>query len=331
MSTTRADVRRCSALDLAEGFHLANALLALERSGILRSLGRPATAASLATTHRIDRALLTAALELLANRTDLIARRGETYRLTRRYDPYARFVMRQYLQAYAANATALDRVWRRPSIAADLIDRRAHAEAFAELPTLGCRMLVDLIEQLGLDRVLDLGCGTGILLHHLAGRVPRFQGWGLDINPAMCRAARRRLAGVGTPARLAIFCGDSRKPQRALPASVIRRTRTLTAANLANEFFADGTSEAVRWLTTLRRVFPGATLLIADYYGGLNGTRRPWRREIALHDFAQVISGQGIPPPNLAVWRKIYRAARCALIHAIEDEDASCFVHVLRL
>jgi SAM-dependent methyltransferase len=326
-----AGLRPHTAFDLAEGFYLANALLALDRGGILPSLARPATARALARKHRVDRNLLEATLELLANRTDLIARRGDKYRVGARYDAYARFVVRQYLRAYGANAAALGRLLRKPAIAAGLIDRRAHAAAFAELATLGSLLLVDLVDQLGLDHVLDLGCGTGLLLQALADRIPGFTGWGLDVNPTMCKAARKRLAQARASARLAIFRGDSRKPQDALPASVIASVRTLTAANLANEFFARGTTAAVRWLADLKRVFPGATLLIADYYGRLNKPRRAWRREIALHDFAQIISGQGIPPPNLAAWRKIYRAAGCALVHAMEDEDASYFVHVLKL
>lgn len=39
--------------------------------------------------------------------------------------------------------------------------------------------------------VLDLGCGTGKLLHRLAERYPQLQGLGLDLSPEMLRQARR--------------------------------------------------------------------------------------------------------------------------------------------
>jgi hypothetical protein len=72
-------------------------------------------------------------------------------------------------------------------------------------------------------------------------------------------------------------------------------------------------------------------LLIGDYYGQLGHRRPPRSHTLAMHDFAQVISGQGIPPPDLASWKQIYRAARCSLVHVIQDHEASFFVHLLKL
>ena len=241
--TTRAACKATphSAFDLVEGFHLANALLAFERHSIPSSLSRPRTAASLAKQHDVDAGLLQAALELLAARTNLIARQGGKFRLTHQYNAYARFVIHQYLGAYGPNAVALDRIFRKPALAGRLVDRREHAKAFEELPALSCVLIADVIVQLGFNDVLDLGCGTGTLLADLARRVAGFRGWGLDRNPAMCAAARRRLdATTGAP-RVRIFRGDSRQPKAAIPPSVARQVRTLTAASLANEFFAAGT------------------------------------------------------------------------------------------
>jgi SAM-dependent methyltransferase len=320
-----------SAFDLAEGFHLAHALLALEQHGILSSLTRQTTAGALAKRHNVDRTLLQAALELLAARTNLIARRGDKFRLTRQYDAYARFVVHQYLGAYGPNAIALDRVLRNPALAGGLVDRRQHAKAFEESPTLSCMLIADLVVQLGFNDVLDLGCGSGALLADLAGRVRGFRGWGLDSNPAMCAAARRRLKETAGASRVKIFRGDIGQPKMAISPLVMSEVRTLTAASLVNEFFGAGSRLAERWLTSLRTAFPGRTLLIGDYYGQLGFSRPPRSRALAMHDFAQVISGQGIPPPNLASWKKIYRSARCSLIHVVEDHEASFFVHLLKL
>jgi SAM-dependent methyltransferase len=320
-----------SAFDLAEGFHLGHALLALEQHGILSSLTHPTTAGSLARRHKVDRYLLQAALHLLAARTNLIARRGDKFRLTRQYDAYARFVIHQYIGAYGPNAVALDRILRKPALAGGLVDRRQHAKAFEESPTLSCMLIADLVAQLGFNDVLDLGCGSGALLADLAGRVPEFRGWGLDSNPAMCAAAKRRLSETAGASQVKIFRGDSGRPKLAISPMVRSQVRTLTAASLVNEFFGAGTGFAERWLSSLRAAFPGRALLIGDYYGQLGFSRPPRSRALAMHDFAQVISGQGIPPPNLASWKKIYRSARCSLIHVVEDCEASFFVHLLKL
>jgi hypothetical protein len=95
--------------------------------------------------------------------------------------------------------------------------------------------------------------------------------------------------------------------------------------------FTDGHYQAVKWLRGLRQVLPGRPLLIADYYGRLGQKRVRLSRETLLHDFAQVISGQGVPPANASQWRAIYSRAGCQLIHIIEDKTTTRFIHILRL
>jgi SAM-dependent methyltransferase len=320
-----------SVLDLAEGFHLAHALRALEQAGILESLHRPAAVRGLAARHRVDGAMLEAVLQMLASRTNLIAKRAGKYRVTRNYDAHARFMVDQYLGAYGGNAVQLGRILRDPSAAEKFIDRRQHAKAFAQASTLGADVVGDLVVRLGLDHVLDLGCGAGALLHVLAARRRAFVGWGVDINPWMCAAARRRGAAARAARRIAIYRGDCRDLGAVLPPAVVAQVRAITAASLANEFFARDGAAAVAWLAGLKAMFPGRIMLIADYYGRLGAAGRAARRQILLHDFVQVISGQGVPPAGLGAWKRIYRAAKCDLVGTIEDRAASFFVHILRL
>jgi SAM-dependent methyltransferase len=332
LGSTNARVAAWSVFDLAEGFYLANALVALDRHGILQALGRHPTAARvLAVRHRVDCGVLESTLQILAARTDLIAERSHKYHLTHKYDAYARFIVSQYLRTYSGNALALDRTLTNPTRAAHLIDRRQHPIAFDDAPALSSIMLGKLIVQLDLNHVLDLGCGTGIMLANLASGVAKFVGWGMDASSFMCAAARRRVTSAPAGISVKIIRGDCYDPKASISTSIISQVQTITAASVANEFFAEGTKMAVKWLTNLRKTFPGRTLLIADYYGRLGHGKRPWAREIVLHDFVQVISGQGVPPPALRAWKRIYRASGCTLVHAIEDSEASCFVHVLRL
>jgi hypothetical protein len=116
-----------------------------------------------------------------------------------------------------------------------------------------------------------------------------------------------------------------------VPNAVLTEVRSVTAASMANELFADGPARAVAWLRHLRGLLPGRTMLIADYYGRLGYWRTPPDRKVALHDYIQIISGQGVPPPDLRAWRGIYRKAGCTLLHALEDPAATNFVHILRL
>jgi len=317
--------------DLVEGFYLANALAALEHAGILKSLEKPVTLRKLAATHRVDCTILEAALDMLVSRTNLIARRARRYRLTRRYDAGVRFMLFQYLGAYRRNAVEFGRLLHHPSAASKLIDRAQHAKAFEQIDASSPNVLGDLLLQLGLNHVLDIGCGTGTLLLNLAIRRRDFVGWGLDVNPWMCAAARKRIALERATRRIAIFEGDCRNLQNSLPRPVVGKVRTITSANLVNEFFFRGPDKAVAWLDEVKAMFPGRTMLIADYCGGL-GTRAKSRApEVMLHDFMQVISGQGTPPDNRAAWKNIYDRARCDLVHRLELRDSSFFIHILRL
>jgi hypothetical protein len=79
------------------------------------------------------------------------------------------------------------------------------------------------------------------------------------------------------------------------------------------------------------KVLPDRPLLIADYYGRLGRKKGRISRETLLHDYAQLISGQGVPPASAVEWRSIYSRAGCRLVHIIEDKKTTRFVHILVL
>jgi SAM-dependent methyltransferase len=320
-----------SMLALAESFYLKHILRSQDATRVLATLRTPASAEQLAGKHRLDPRFLEAALRMLAQRTPFLRFQRGKYNLTGRYDSGARAAFHQYLGAYRTNAVELAAILRDPSIAEGFVNRQEHARAFERTQTLSATVLIDLIIQLGLNHVLDLGCGTGGMLLELAERNPRFEGWGVDFNPWMCAAARRQVKAGAAKPRIRILRGDCRDLATSVPKAILRRIQTITAASLANEFCGDEGASAIAWLTGLKSTFPGRTLLISDYYGYLGGRRKRGKPNIALHDFAQLISGQGIPPPDLAAWKKIYRMADCAMVHAIEDRASSFFAHVIKL
>lgn len=320
-----------SALDLAECFHLAGVLKALEKSGILNSLEQPVSIRTLAARHSVDGVVLKAALRFLSARTDLLVERAGKFRVTGAADPDARFLLDQYLGAYGRISAGFERVMRDPTAASSLVDRRRHAVAFSRVEPMGPNFVADFALQLGFDHLLDIGCGAGALLVNLATRNTAFSGWGLDQNPWMCTAARKRLSAAGLRRRVRIFAGDARRLESSVPGHVRKRVSVVCAASLANEFFAQDGKQAVEWLRELKKLFPGRTLLVADYYGAVRRGGPIGPPEIMLHNFVQTASGQGVPPGSLAGWRKIYKAARCKLVYVLEIDGTPYFIHLLRL
>jgi SAM-dependent methyltransferase len=316
--------QRWSAADLAEAFHLAHAVNHLVDADLLNDQEYPVD--KLAAARGLDPVVLGGMLEFLAARTDLVSR-GETgFRLGPGLGSAERGVIDQYLGAYGPNAAALPDILSGAVNGGSLTDRVRHARAYAGTSGAGAALLPGLLGKLGLNHVLDLGCGSGELLAELAGRDPAFHGHGVDANPGMIDVARARNLPAG---RVRFSVGDVTDPQACVPDDVRAGTEVLVASNLLNEFF--GTSGAAAgWLRLLGGAFPGRLLVVVDYYGVLGHSAEPPPR-LALHDWVQLISAQGVPPPDLDGWQSVYRPADCQLLHAIQDSKTSVFIHLVRL
>lgn len=322
-----------TAYDLSEGFFLAHAFATVERLGILESLKTPTTAQAVAKKYRVDERVLDAILQMLTLRTTLLRYISGKYVLTEDFGRVARFYFLQYVGSYGANARALEEILKNPTLAGSYVDREQHKRAFEQTASWGNNPLAKALVDRQVNDVVDIGCGTASLLLYLASINKGFRGWGIDSNPWMCREAKKRVAQAGARDRIEIFSGDSRDLSGSRLARVASKVEVLTATGVANEFFSDGITYAADWLANIKAMFPGRTMYIADYYGQLGFRRGSLTRGIALHDFVQVISGQGVPPPSLAAWKQVYRAAGCKLIETIpmEHPKASNFIHVVAL
>ncbi len=319
-----------STFELAEAFHLSHAISTLHSLGVLETLRKPSTAEAAAKIHKLDPGLVSGLLEYVAVRTDLVRKSGKRFRSTESYSPHSRFLLELYTGAYRDNSVYLEKILRHPKLAAAGVDRKRHARAFKMARSVRANDIPQLIQQLQFNHVLDIGCGSGTLLIQLAKQNPNFAGWGLEINPAMCKVARAEIRSAGIK-EVRIIAGDSRNLQRALPADVRAGVEALTACQVANDMFGGGSSGFVAWLRQLHSVFPGRPLLIADYYGRLGSKASENQREAILQDYVQLISGQGLPPGNLKKWKALYAEAGCRLLHAIEYPHTTRFIHVVVL
>jgi SAM-dependent methyltransferase len=283
----------------------------------------PFSAKQLAAKHGLDAMLLAGVLEYVALRTDLLRRTvRQEFVVTRKN---SRFLIDLYTGAYGSTAEQLAEILRDPAIAPASVDRVRYARAFESLDSAALGILPDVISALEFNYTLDIGCGNGDLLAELARRNPSFVGWGIDSNPAMHKLAR---AGKG----VRFLKADGTRLREEIPESVRSQIRSITCCNFANEMFAEGERQAVKWFRELHKLFPGRPLLNCDYYGRLGRTKnRKQQRETLLHDYAQLISGQGIPPATMAEWRSIYSKAGCRLVHVIEDSSTTRFIHIIAL
>lgn len=158
--------------------------------------------------------------------------------------------------------------------------------------------------------VLDLGCGTGIASHALAGRYPDAQVVALDWAPAMLDVMRGRATDVATPQAV---CGDMRR----LP----------LAARSVDLVFS---SLAIQWCTDLQALFaglrrvlrPGGLLLFSTFGPDtLLELRRAWaavddaphvNRYADMHDIGDLLVAAGFRDPVMDAQRIVmeYRDPR---------------------
>jgi SAM-dependent methyltransferase len=308
--------------DLVEAYQLSRAVAVLNDLSVFQSQ-TPFSAKQLAAKHGLDAMLLAGVLEYVALRTDLLRRTvRQEFVVTRKN---SRFLIDLYTGAYGSTAEQLAEILRDPAIAPASVDRVRYARAFESLDSAALGILPDVISALEFNYTLDIGCGNGDLLAELARRNPSFVGWGIDSNPAMHKLAR---AGKG----VRFLKADGTRLREEIPESVRSQIRSITCCNFANEMFAEGERQAIKWFRELHKLFPGRPLLNCDYYGRLGRTKnRKQQRETLLHDYAQLISGQGIPPATMAEWRSIYSKAGCRLVHVIQDSSTTRFIHIIAL
>ena len=322
---------RLGTADLVEGLQLGHAVWTLHELKVLDSMDLPSTVQRLAAKHRLDMGLLRGVLEYVSVRTDLIRKIGTRFVVTGNYSGQSRFLLDLYTGAYGRNAIELCRLLTKPSLAPRLVDRFRHARAFQQVGPSAFAWIEELVRRLKWNYVLDIGCGAGTLLVQLARKRPEFVGWGLEISSAMRKLARANVRAARVGRRVKILEGDSRRLRSYIPTALRSSIQTLVACHVANEMFGNGSSGAVSWLAEIRRALPGRPLLIADYYGRLGSKSSPQHSRTLLHDYAQLISGQGVPPARIEDWQGIYAAAGCHLAHVTEDKSSTRFIHVVML
>jgi SAM-dependent methyltransferase len=324
--------------DLVEGFYLSHVVYHLHRRGILERLGANSSPGEVAAEHGYDPDLLRALLEYVHQRTDVLRRDGrDGYSLNPKYTSYDSFGFHldKLIGAYGPPLTRLDEALHSPSASSGLVDRSMLARAFCELDAGNAALPAQIVRQWQVRSLLDLGCGPGALLIELASSDSAFRGVGIDVNAQMCMVARDRVAAAGLADAVRIVQADVREVSAHLGTGERDALEAVHGRSLLNEFFGDGPEEASKLVGELRRLLPGRLFFVGDYYGKLGYVRRvngSYGATLA-QDVAQVMSAQGVPPPDLASWAEVYARAGAELLHAYEGENAgvAVFVHVVRL
>lgn len=302
---------------------------ALDQSGLLLELEKGRDLSDLAEERGLDDDTLRRSLDFIAEVTGLVVKQEGRYCLSDSMaEGSARQVLALYLGAYMPIIKGpIDFLARDET---GLPDEAELVRAFDMSNSPGFPLAPAIVARFEPRVVLELGAGSGAFTSSVLELLPGASAIAVDRSRRMCEAITRRLSAADLSDRAKVICSDVTRMTEQLTASEIDSIDLIFAASLVNSFPSE--SAAIAFLTTLGQIFPDRIVVIADYYGGGSltaGSAIPARTQ--LHDLVQNISGQLVPPSDLAGWRQWYVASDLELIHATKgtSEGLSWFVHVL--
>jgi hypothetical protein len=149
----------------------------------------------------------------------------------------------------------------------------------------------------------------------------------------MVNAAAEAASAAGVADRVRFRVADVRTLEPGAVPAEAKAADAIHARSLLNAVCDPAGTAVVQLLSRIRNAFGGRIFFVEDYYGRLGtGTSDPPVHAL-LQDLAQLASGQGVPPPDLAGWAALYEQAGCGVLHAYEgsNDGISWFVHVCAL
>lgn len=327
---------RLSVVDAIEAHYLTLILDAFHRVGVLRALDEAGTdAAGLANRLGFDPDHLEPLLDFAALRCDLLNKDGAKYRLSggSRGAVFAEHMLDQYVGGYGPLLANLASLLRDKTSGTAWIDRKRHADAFAGgSDGAPPSEVVQLVLDFGATNILDLGCGGGQLLCDAAAANPELRGFGIDSSPDVAQAARAHAQRRSVDARIEIACGDVLEVL-AQRTQVDTHIQLVIASSLLNAYWG-APGSATAFVRELGRLLPGRVLIVSDYYSHLaRGTEPGAEARTLIHDVAQLLSGQGLPPPSFEGWDLVYAQAEVELLHRFEasGDGIDRFIDLLKL
>lgn len=191
------------------------------------------------------------------------------------------------------------------------------------------------LKELGVETVVDLGCGSGNIIIDFCQRQQSLHGVGVDIAQGALDEARERADKAGVGERITLIHGDMTDPKTyAAKLSVKGEKLAFNAIMALHEFLRDGEQAVVQILKRMKEQFPGSYFLLGEFNrisdAEFGQMMLPKRMHMLFYQ--EIIHGmtpQGLS--DIAGWKRMFAAAGVEVLEIKDDLPFRLVEYVLKL
>lgn len=317
---------------------LINVLQALSDSGFYEYLSRYGAfnVHAAAEKLQLDFFVFDTLMDYLVGR-GLLEKENEKISITSRgeifFNAYSRGLFNVYWGGYKAIFYHLGSVLQKKIALEDTRLNRSSFHAATGTSQLTCGFTIpkvlELIDSQNCRYVLDLGCGTGDFLTHIARLNSNLKGIGIDSSAEAVVEAKKRADNLSLGGRLLFFMTEVGNGRLAVPSEFLEKVDIVTCMYMLHEFGRDGEGAIVQILKSLKKQLVGKLFLILEteectseeasqkeHYGPLD------------YRLIHILSRQGLPRKPRQ-WCDIFQEANCSIIEP-GVRIGSSYVYIVR-
>ena len=115
------------------------------------------------------------------------------------------------------------------------------------------------MEELGINKVADLGCGSADVIINLCKSNKKLKGIGIDISTEALNEAKKRVELNGLSERISLSEGDLYKPETF--SNAVKDVDAFNAIMVMHEFLRDGKEAVIKMFKSMKAEFKGKYFL----------------------------------------------------------------------
>lgn len=190
------------------------------------------------------------------------------------------------------------------------------------------------LKELGVETVVDLGCGSGNILIDFCQRQQSLHGVGVDIAQGALDEARGRADKAGAGKRITLIHGDMTDPKTyAAKLSVKGEKLAFNALMSLHEFLRDGEQAVVQILKRMKQHFPGSYFLLGEFnrISDAEFATMGLAKRMHMLFYQEIIHGmtpQGLS--DIVGWKRMFAAAGVEVLEIKDDLPFRLVEYVLK-